>query len=110
MPLIHGFRSSGTGDEGRCVRRFPGVVPHEEEYMMGHSGFSPLDRSYYYAHRSELAKEYMHAVPELTIGESERLRLSNARKDVEIVRLKSEALRIAKLEEMVAELTGRVGP
>ena len=111
VPLIHGFRSFWNKVMKDAVSDDSPVSSlTKKEYMMGHSGFSPLDRSYYYAHRSELAKEYMHAIPELTVGEDERLRLSNARKDVEIVRLKSEALRIAKLEEMVAELTGRVGP
>ena len=111
VPLIHGFRSFWNKVMKDAVSDdSPALFLTKKEYMMGHGGFSSLDRSYYYAHRSELAKEYMHAVPELTIDESERLRLPNARKDVEIIKLESKALRIAKLEEMVAELTGRVGP
>ena len=111
VSLMHGFRSfwnkvvkDAASDDS------PVSSLTKKEYMLGHNGFAELDRNYYHAHRSELAREYMHAVPDLTIGEDERLRLSNLRKDAEIIKLKSEALRIAKLEEMVAELTGRVGP
>ena len=49
--------------------------------MIGHKGLLKLDPNYYKTDPQELAYTYVNAVPNLTISESERLRLAGRRND-----------------------------
>lgn len=82
----------------------------KKEYMMGHAGLVKLDRNYFKAHVLELAEEYLHSVPALTIDDSERLRLENAGQSRRINEMqgKQEA-EIARLKRMVEAMAKRMG-
>ena len=80
---------------------------------MGHRGIFKLDRNYFKTQVLELAEEYLHAVPALTISSEFRLKAENHRlrkeKDEientknEILQLKEEIKKI-KLRSDVAEI------
>ena len=115
VPLMHGFRryfnktikDSPTPDtEGSRIRT---------EYMMGHKGVGQLDQNYFKTNTLELAKEYVLAVPDLTIDNSDRLKLANRRmagniqkmegeKDEKMARMEKE---MARMEAEIAELKKR---
>ena len=76
----------------------------KKEYMMGHRGLVALDKNYYKTNLLELAAEYLHAVPDLTIDDSERLKLSNRRMSTNIRELEEKNARIEQLEGEISEL------
>ena len=78
----------------------------KKEYMMGHVGMTALDRSYCHAHTLELAREYINAVPDLTIDDAERLRAENRGLKQEMLKAGREgAARMAELEGIVASFS-----
>ena len=117
IPLMNGFRrfwnktckdaKSGDSALGSLIRK---------EYMMGHRGLTALDQNYFKTNLLELAAEYVTTVPDLTINNEDRLRLSNRRmadnlrrvegeKDGVVVRMQEEMeVMSRKYEEMVARL------
>ena len=81
----------------------------KKEYMMGHAGLVKLDRNYFKTHVLELAEEYLHSVPALTISDAERLRLENARQAEAIGHMQDERdAEIAGLRRTVEELARRM--
>ena len=101
VPLMNGFRRfynktckeamSGDSTLGSLIKK---------EYMMGHRGLTSLDENYFKTDVLELAREYVTAVPDLTIDDAERLRLSN-RNMAENIRRTEDAkdAKIGQLEE-----------
>ena len=108
VPLFNGFRRFWNKT---CKESISDDSPLasliKKEYMMGHRGLVALDKNYYKTNLVELAAEYLHAVPDLTIDDSERLRVSNRRMSTNIRELEEKNARIAQLEEQVAEMKAR---
>jgi hypothetical protein len=83
--------------------------------MMDHTGLVKLDRNYFQTHVLELAEEYLNAVPNLTIDDSERLRLQIKSKD-EIIKESDSNLiekydkRLAKAEKLILQLLHQKNP
>jgi len=110
VPMMNGFRRfwNKTCKE-TASKDTPLAALIKKEYMMGHSGLVKLDRNYFKTHTLELAEEYLHAVPDLTIDDAERLRESNRLKTAKIRRMEDEKdLRISELEDMVRTITKRL--
>ena len=81
----------------------------KKEYMMGHAGLVKLDRNYFKTHVLELAEEYLHSVPALTIEDEERLRLANIEQAGKMGQMQDERdAEIAELKRMLAELARRI--
>ena len=84
----------------------------KKEFMMGHRGMFKLDRNYFKTQVLELAEEYLHSIPSLTISSEFRLKAENfrLRKEKgeieitknEIIQLKEEIKRI-KLRSEISE-------
>ena len=136
VPLMNGFRRfhNKTCKEALAGSTLGSLIKHE--FMMGHHGLTSLDENYFKTDALELAAEYVKAVPDLTIDDSERLRLSNRvmaenmqrikdEKDGKIARIGAEAARmreemermqrekdeaLARVWEKVAELRRRKRP
>ena len=80
VPALHGFRRFWNKTMKDAISDDSPVSSlTKKEYMMGHAGMTALDRNYYHAHTLELAKEYINAVPDLTIDDAERLRAGEPR-------------------------------
>ena len=113
VPIIQGFRRffNKTGKDALSDdSRVSSLI--KKEYMLGHQGLVKLDQNYYKTDALELAAAYVEIVPDLTIGDAERLRRSNRamagnirrmedEKDVEIERLKGQ---VRSMEERMSEL------
>ena len=112
--LVHGFRKfwNKTCKEALSGDSLASLI--RAEYMMGHVGLVPLDQSYKTS-MLEMAAEYVKVVPDLTIDDAERLRLSTARmaesiqrmegeKDAEIERLKGQ---VRDMEEKMSKIIER---
>ena len=106
VPLMNGFRRfwnktckevlSGDSTLGSLIKK---------EYMMGHRGLTSLDENYFKTDALELAREYVTAVPDLTIDDSDRLRLSNRRMADNVRRLEGEkGVEMARIQEEMAAL------
>ena len=110
VPLMNGFRRffnktykealSGNSTLGSLIKH---------EFMMGHRGLTSLDENYFKTDALELAAEYVKAVPDLTIDDAERLRLSNRAMAEDIKALKEEKdSRIARLEGQMRSMEEKV--
>ena len=110
VPLMNGFRRffnktckealSGDSTLGSLIKH---------EFMMGHSGLTSLDENYFKTDALEMAADYVKAVPDLTIDDAERLRLSNRAKTEEIKALKAEKdSRITQLEGQIRSIEEKV--
>jgi len=80
------------------------------EKLMGHSVTVGLDNHYLPASKEKLFEEFQKNISDLTIDDSERLRLENELKDKKIQELQSDKKRIVKLElkmENISELLKR---
>ena len=107
IPLMNGFRRFYN----KTVKDAP--MPDTEgarirtEYMMGHRGVGALDRNYYKTNVLELAAAYVLAVPDLTIDDADRLRLSNKRMSDNLRKAEGEKVEMermkAEMERMKAE-------
>ena len=73
VPIMNGFRRFWNKT---CKESLSGESALssliKKEYMMGHTGLVSLDRHYFKTHALELAEEYLHSVPALTIDDAER--------------------------------------
>ena len=96
--------SVGPGAVREELRTNPSLT--RKEYMMGHAGMTAPGRSYCHAHTLELAREYINAVPDLTIDDAERLRAENCGMKREMLKAGREgAARMAELEGIVASFS-----
>ena len=107
VPALHGFRRFWNKTMKDAISDDSPVSSlTKKEYMMGHAGMTALDRNYYHAHTLELAKEYINAVPDLTIDDAERLRAENRGLKQEMLKAGREgAARMAELEGIVASFS-----
>lgn len=55
-----------------------------QETMMGHEGLIKLDKNYFKTHATELIAEYIDCIPNLTISDSERQKVTIKKKDAKI--------------------------
>ena len=79
------------------------------EKLMGHSVTIGLDNHYLPASNEELFNEFSKVIPELTIEESQRLKIGNDLKDKKIQELETDKdRRMSNLEVMVSELAKRL--
>ncbi len=110
VPIMNGFRRFwNKACKESLSRESPLSSLIRKEYMMGHVGLVSLDRNYFKTHVMELAEEYLQSVPNLTIDDAARLRLTNARQSERILLLEDEKDReIAKLRLMVEQLACRI--
>ena len=118
VPLMNGFRRfyNKTCKEALAGGSTLGsLIKHE--FMMGHHGLTSLDENYFKTDALELAREYVKAVPDLTIDDTERLKRSNRvmaeniqnmedEKDAKIERLEGQ---IRRMEEKVSEVGDQSG-
>ena len=75
------------------------------EYMMGHQGMGSLDKNYYKTDVLELAADYVRAVPDPTINDTDRMRLTNKRLSDNIKRMESEKdMELAAMMEEMARM------
>ena len=104
VPALHGFRRFWNKTMKDAISDDSPVSSlTKKEYMMGHAGMTALDRNYYHAHTLELAREYINAVPDLTIDDAERLRAENRGLKQEMLKAGREgAARMAELEGIVS--------
>ena len=70
----------------------------KKELMMSHTGLIHLDKNYFKTHWQELVKEYLNAIPSLTISAEERvkadnLRLRKEKSELEITRAEMEVMK-----------------
>ena len=100
VPLLQGFRRFFNKTAKDTATGETVLAAHiKTEFIIGHSGISPLDRNYYKADVEEKAKTYVKIVPNLTIRESERLKYVNNRNDNVQSELNRQDKRIGQLEE-----------
>ena len=113
--LIHGFRKffNKTCREVLSGDSLASLI--RAEYMMGHRGLVALDQNYFKTDMLEMAGEYVKVVPDLTIDDSDRLRLANRRmadnirnmeneKGETVARMRAE---VARMKEEMDEIKKR---
>ena len=82
----------------------PGALIRSE-YMMGHKGLMSLNQNYFKTTVLELAAGYVNVVPDLTIDDADRLRLSNKRMADNIRKMEGEKdEKIARMEKELARM------
>lgn len=69
-----------------------------KEKMMGHDGLISLNKNYFREHLEELIEEYIPAIQNLTIDDSERLKIKNEKlekekSELEITRIEMEEMK-----------------
>ena len=105
VPTSNGFRrfyNKATKNTETGESNLSALI--KSEFIMGHSGLTPLDRHYYKADIEEKAKTYVKMVPNLTISESERLKHADSRNDKVRSKLDKQDDRIGQLEGMLEYL------
>ena len=96
VPTLNGFRrfyNKATKNTETGESNLSALI--KSEFIMGHSGLTPLDRHYYKADIEEKAKTYVKMVPNLTISESERLKHADGRNDKVLSKLTSRMTGLA---------------
>jgi len=76
VPITHGFRrfwDKVMMDTTRKSDKLSALV--KKERLLGHDGIISTDKNYYWTDILDLVSDYMVAMPELTINDSERLRV-----------------------------------
>lgn len=117
IPIMNGFRRFFNKNNKKSKSK--GTILStliNKELMMGHQGMIPLDKNYYHELVIELIEDYLQAVPNLTIDESERLRLQTQLKDETIKKMESEkdlviedyGKRLSNSERIIQELKKRL--
>lgn len=105
VPLMNGFRRffnktcKGAISEDSTLSSLI-----KKEYMMGHHGLTTLDENYFKTDILELAVEYMVAVPDLTIDDTDRLLRSNRVMASKIEKLENEKKILEHLAHDMKEL------
>ncbi|MGI0047857.1 MAG: integrase [Nitrosotalea sp.] len=104
IPIMNGFRRFFNKANKESISKDSLLASLiKKEMMMGHVGLIKLDKNYFKAHVNELLEEYLNAVPNLTIDDSEKLKLQNRAKDEKINQLELEKdAKIAQLERDMA--------
>ena len=102
VPLMNGFRRFWNK---ACKESMSPDSPVSSlvktEFMMGHTGLTSLDKNYFKVNPLELAAEYLHAVPNLTIGDEERLAAESERKAGQIAEMEHDRYEIKELRALV---------
>ena len=109
VPLMNGFRRfhNKTCKDALAGSTLGSLIKHE--FMMGHHGLTSLDENYFKTDALELAAEYVKAVPDLTIDDADRLRLSNRALAENIQRTEDEKdAKIGRLERQVRDMEERM--
>ena len=110
--MINGFRRFNNKT---CKEALSSLI--KKEFMLGHRGLVPLDKNYFKTSMLDLTREYVTVVPDLIIGDTERLKESNKRMSDNILELQSEKEtrmtelkeNVTKTEEMLNETACAVG-
>ena len=109
VPMMNGFRRFWNK---ACKESMSPDSPLaslvKTEFMMGHKGLISLDKNYFQVSPLELAAEYLHAVPNLTIGDEERLAAESERRAERIAELEQDKDEIKELRAMVEQLSRRM--
>lgn len=85
VPIMNGFRRFFNKTNKETLSKdSPLAALIKKEFQMGHIGLVKLDRNYFQAHISELVEEYLNAVPNLTINNSERDKIRIAKLGAEL--------------------------
>ena len=109
VPLMNGFRRFWNK---ACKESLSPDSPVSSlvktEFMMGHTGLTSLDKNYFKVSPLELAAEYLHAVPNLTIGDEERLAAESERRAERISELEQDKDEIKEPRALVEQLSRRV--
>jgi len=91
----HGFRKRFN----TILKTTSGVNLSLAERLMGHSVTIPLDNVYLDLTTERLFEEFKKAIPELTIDDSERLKINNENLQKEKSDLENEKQKVTKLEQ-----------
>jgi len=114
IPAIHGFRrfwDKVMMDATRKSDKLSSLV--KKERLLGHDGIVKTDKNYYWTDILDLVSDYMVAMPDLTINDSERLRvelesekvkndqmaLLNYEKDKALLRLDELEAKVVRMEK-----------
>jgi len=99
VPLFNGFRRFFNKTNKKSLEKGSMLASLIlKENMMGHTGLIKLDKNYFKIHVSELIEEYLQAVPNLTIEDSERQQIQIANQERKISILEKKEERITTLE------------
>ena len=109
VPMMNGFRRFWNK---ACKESMSPDSPLaslvKTEFMMGHKGLISLDKNYFQVSPLELAAEYLHAVPNLTISDEERLAAESERRAERIAELEQDKDEIKELRALVEQLSRRI--
>jgi len=100
IQIDHGFRKRWN----TIVKNTDGMKIILAEKMMGHTITIPLDDTYNVPVFEKLFQEYKKAIPELTIDDSERLKVKNKQKEKKISELEEKNARLNELEKRITML------
>jgi len=102
VPLFNGFRRYFNKANKKALEKGSMLASLIlKENMMGHTGLIKLDKNYFKAHVSELIEEYIQAVPNLTISDTERQKAVIKKQETEIHALRKKDARIDELEYII---------
>lgn len=113
VPATHGFRrfwDKVMMDAARSSDKLSALV--KKERLLGHDGIVKTDKNYYWTDILDLVPDYIAAMPDLTIDDSERLRVEletektktdqmsrlNHEKDVALLRLEELEAKVCRME------------
>ena len=100
VPLMNGFRRFFNKKNKESLSKDSALsVLIKKEVMMGHTGLISLDKNYFKMHMSELVEEYLNAVPNLTISNELRQKLTIEQKNKKITELQVKEKQIDDLQE-----------
>ena len=104
VPPANGFRRffNKTMRQTRTTESMVAALT-KIEFMIGHKGITALDRNYYKTNPQELAETYVNAIPNLTIGGSERPNLADRRSDEAVLELDRPDARLRTLAWMLEQ-------
>lgn len=109
VPAMHGFRRFWNKTvKDTMSNDSPVSSLTKKEYMMGHSGMTAMDRNYYHTNILELAKEYINAVPGLTINGVQRTRVPEYQPGEHARKQEDSNARLDRLERMINKLSTRL--
>jgi len=91
----HGFRKFFA----TIIKDIDGMSPTMTEKLINHVGIVQLDGAYYKPTKQKMFEAYKKAIPELTIDDSERLKIKNENLQKEKSELEMKTNRIDKLEK-----------
>jgi hypothetical protein len=109
IPVMNGFRRFFNKTNKETLSKdSPLAALIKKEFQMGHIGLVKLDRNYFQAHISELVWEYLNAVPNLTINDSERQKYELELKNKKITEFENKIQENEKLKKDVETLKLKV--